>query len=48
MLHWKSEIRLDGFKVLGTGAAKMVYSEGDREITANKKTSPSSPSSFYL
>lgn len=37
MLHWKSEIRLDGFKVLGTGAAKIVYSEGDREITARQK-----------
>ena len=37
MLRWKSEIRLDGFKVLGTGAAKIVYSEGDREITARQK-----------
>lgn len=37
MLHWKSEIRPDGFKVLGTGAAKIVYSEGDREITARQK-----------
>lgn len=40
MLHWKSEIRLDGFKVLGTGAAKIVYSEGDREITARQKDFP--------
>ena len=40
MLHWKSEIRLDGFKVLGTGAAKIVYSEGDREITERQKDFP--------
>ena len=40
MLHWKSEIRLDGFKVLGTGVAKIVYSEGDREITARQKDFP--------
>ena len=39
-LKHPSKIRLDGFKVLGTGAAKVVYSEGDREIRARQKDFP--------